>query len=68
MATEQVAPTETPEGAGQAAEVVEQPTELPEEAGQAAEVAEESKNDQAAVEASETLPSEESEVEEPKAE
>ena len=84
MATEQVAPTETSEGAEQAAEVVEQSTGLAEGAEQPAEVAEqptelaegaeqavedaEHKDDQAAVEASETPPSEESEVEEPKAE
>ncbi len=40
MATEEVASTELPEGAAQAAEVVEQPTEPPEGAAQAAEVVE----------------------------
>jgi hypothetical protein len=40
MATEEVAPSKLSEGAGQAAEIVEQPTELPEGAGQAAEVVE----------------------------
>ncbi len=40
MATEEVASTELPEGAAQAAEVVEQPIELAEGAAQAAEVVE----------------------------
>ena len=68
MATEEVASTELPEGAAQAAEVVEQPTELPEGAGQAAEVVEQPKDDQAAAEPSENLSSEGSEVEAPKVE
>ncbi len=68
MATEEVAPTELPEGAVQTAEVIEQPTELTEGAGQAAEVVEQPNDDQTAVEPSENLPSEGTEVEAPKVE
>ena len=65
MATEEVASTELPEGAAQAAEVVEKPTELAEGAAQAAEVVEPPEDDQTAVGPNETLPSEGSEVEAP---
>ncbi len=67
MATEEVATTELPEGAEQAAEIIEEPTALAEGDAPAEEVVEPPEDGETAVEPSEALASEGSGVEAPSA-
>ncbi len=67
MATDEVATTELPEGAEQAAEIIEEPTALAEGDAAAVEVVEPPEDGETAVEPSEALASEETGVDAPSA-